>query len=380
MGWRVNSVEEERLKFIQEVLNSNTILSFKEVCDKYNISTKTGYKWFNRFLSEGLAGLKDQSKARLFQDKIEEDIERYIIAIRKEYPTWGPKKIKALMVYNKIEAPSESSIGNILKKHQLSKPRKFRRHVAKTAPLTDCYDSNDVWMYDFKGWFKTGDGKKCEPLTITDGHSRYLIECEHMKRKREEDVWKVMERTFLEYGLPKRIRSDNGPPFATTSVGRLSRLAIKLIKVGITPEWIEPGCPEQNGRHERFHLTLKQETASPPALSLTLQVEKFKQFKEYYNYKRPHEALDFQMPGSVYQVSSRKWNGKFVSPEYSEEYDVRKVESSGHISWKGHVFFISELLQQEYVGIKQASYDLMEIYYGTILLGKIDLDKGWKRV
>ena len=234
-------------------------------------------------------------------------------------------------------------------------------------------------MYDFKGWFNTGDGSKCEPLTITDGFSRYLLACEHMKRKREQDVWAVLESSFLEFGLPNKLRSDNGPSFASLAVGRLSGLAIKLIKIGVKPEWIEPGCPQQNGRHERFHLTLKMETAMPPAMTVSLQQEKFNQFKKYYNCKRPHEAIDQKTPISVYRSSQRVWDGKFRSPEYSDEYEVRKVVGNGRINWKGTDFFLSEMLAREYVGIKEIDVGLMGVYYGPILLGRIDLNKGFKR-
>jgi hypothetical protein len=176
------------------------------------------------------------------------------------------------------------------------------------------------------------------------------------------------------------MRSDNGPPFASLSVGRLSSLSIKLIKIGIKPEWIAPGCPQQNGSHERFHLTLKNETASPPAMSVNLQQEKFRQFKTYFNHTRPHEALGQKTPASVYVPSTRVWDGKFRSPEYPVDYELRKVGRSGNINWRGHPFFISEMLEGEYVGIKEIEMGIMGVYYGPILLGKIDLNKGFKRV
>lgn len=373
---------EERKKFVLEALRQDKNLTFVDLCTNYNISTKTGYKWINRFIQHGEDGLKDLSRTPLsLPTKISEEIEGLVISIRMQYPTWGPKKIRAELnnEYKNIIIPSEGSIGNILQKHGLSKSRIYRRHVAKTAPLSKCEAPNHTWMYDFKGWFLTGNGQKCEPLTITDGFSRYLFACEHMKKKRSSDVWEILERLFLEYGLPNKIRSDNGPPFASLGVGRLSSLAIKLIKVGIMPEWIEPGCPEQNGRHERFHLTLKQETANPPAMTLGLQIEKFIQFKKYYNFKRPHEALSQKTPGSIYIPSDRVWDGKFRSPEYTEEFQVRKIRSSGEFSWKGSLFFISESLGGEYVGIKEIDVGLMGVYYGPILLGEVDFTKGFKR-
>lgn len=381
MSWREFSMLEERKKFVLEALRQDKNLTFVDLCANYNISSKTGYKWINRFIQHGEEGLKDLPRKPLSSPKkISEETERLITSIRTQYPTWGPKKIRVeLETYEGIIAPSEAAIGNILQKSGLSHARIYRRHVAKTDPLSSCEAPNHTWMYDFKGWFLTGDGKKCEPLTITDGFSRYLFECEHMKRKRSNDVWEILKRLFLEYGLPDKIRSDNGPPFASLGVGRLSPLAIKLIKVGVIPEWIEPGCPQQNGRHERFHLTLKQETANPPSKTLSLQEEKFIQFKKYYNFKRPHEALNQKTPGSIYESSKRVWDGKFKSPEYPEEFEVRKIRSSGEFSWKGSLFFISETLGGEYVGIKEIDVGLMGIYYGPIILGEVDFTKGFKR-
>jgi putative transposase len=382
MPWRQFSMLEERKRFVLEALRQDKNLTFVDLCANYNISAKTGYKWINRFIQHGEEGLKDLSRTPLSSPtKTSEEIEQLITSIRIQYPTWGPKKIRAELKNEckDIIIPCEATIGNILQKHGLSKTRIYRKHMAKTAPLSKCEAPNHTWMYDFKGWFFTGNGEKCEPLTITDGFSRYLLQCEHMKRKRSNDVWQIIERLFLEYGLPDRIRSDNGPPFASLGVGRLSPLAIKLIKVGVMPEWIEPGCPEQNGRHERFHLTLKQETANPPAITLSLQQAKFIQFRKYYNFKRPHEALGQKTPGSVYKPSNRIWDGRFRSPEYTEEFDVRKIRSSGEFSWKGSLFFISETLGGEYVGIKEIDVGLMGIYYGPILLGEVDFTKGFKR-
>lgn len=382
MPWRNLTMEQERLLFIEEVLKPRSIQTFEEVCKKYGISRKTGYKWMERFHKNGESGLKDLSRAPLnHSNKISIEATKEVIRIRQNYPTWGPKKIRAVMLKGclDLEIPSESSIGNILKFHDLSKPRHYRRHVAKTSPLSECGEPNDIWMYDFKGYFKTGDGQICEPLTITDGFSRYLIKCVHLKRKRTNDVWDILEEAFYQYGLPTKIRSDNGPPFATVGIGRLSPLAIKIIKAGVIPEWIEPGCPEQNGRHERFHLTLKNEVALPPAETLTLQLVKMKQFETYYNERRPHEALGQVPPSAVYKSSSRKWNGKLRSPEYSTDYDPRKVGKCGNINWKGRTYFLSESLRGEYVGIKEIDIGLMGLYYGSILLGKIDFKKGFKR-
>jgi putative transposase len=383
MPWRILSMMEERLKFVLEALDPKQKTTFINLCNNYNISPKTGYKWVNRFLNEGKKGLEDLPRTPLTSPtKISSEVEQCVISIKKHYSTWGPKKIQAEIqkYFSHLKIPSKGSIGNILSNNGLLSCRFYRRHVAMTNPLSECIHPNDIWMYDFKGWFLTADGTKCEPLTITDGFSRYLIECKHMARKRACDVWDILEMLFYEFGLPLKMRSDNGPPFASLSVGRLSALSIKLIKVGITPEWIEPGCPQQNGRHERFHLTLKNETAMPPALTLSLQQEKFDQFKNYYNNLRYHEALEQKTPSSVYKPSTRIWDGKFKKPEYSNEYEVRKIGTAGNINWKGSAFFISEMLKGEYVGIKEIQVGLMGVFYGPIMLGKVDLNKGFKKV
>lgn len=383
MPWENKTMLDQRRQFVLEAINNDTTkLSFVDLCEIYQISSKTGYKWLNRFIERGEEGLVDLPRTPISKPtKISLETEQCVIDIRKQYPKWGPKKIRAEIrnEYQHLSEPSEASIGNILKKHSLSKSRIYRRHVAETAPLAKCLAPNNTWMYDFKGWFYTGDGSKCEPLTVTDGFSRYLLECKHMQKKTGNDVWKILEYLFLEFGLPDKMRSDNGPPFASLAVGRLSAIAIKLIKLGITPEWIEPGCPQQNGRHERFHLTLKIETAMPPAKTLALQQEKFNQFKQYYNNKRYHEAIEQKVPASIYKPSTKQWDGKFRKPEYSAEYETRKVRSSGEVSWKGTDFFISEMLEGEYIGIKEINVGFMGVYYGPILLGKIDFKKGFRR-
>ncbi len=382
MPWRIKTMKEERLKFVLEVLESHH-KTFMDICYEYNISTKTGYKWYKRYLEKGEKGLEEVARTpKTSPTKISPEVTECIISIKHEFGKWGAKKIRAEIQENfpHLSVPSEGSIFNILKQNDLIKSRVYRRHVAMTAPLKECMAPNDVWMYDFKGWFNTADGAKCEPLTITDGFSRFLLECKHMTRKRSSDVWDVLETLFFEYGLPLKMRSDNGPPFASLSVGRLSPLAIKLIKAGVIPEWIEPDCPQQNGRHERFHLTLKNETAQPPALTLNLQQKKFDQFKNYYNNRRYHEALNQKPPATVYKTSSRTWRGKLKSPEYSNDYEPRKVGASGSITWKGKAFFITESLRGEYVGLKEVEVGMMDIYYGPIILGRIDLGKCFKRL
>lgn len=380
MVWKEVSMDQQKIEFIEEVLKKD--IPFYDICRKFGISCKTGYKWYNRFLDKGLEGLKDLSRApHSHPNQIDSATVDIIISIKKQFPYWGPRKIHARLKchYPELEIPSKSSVDNILKNNHLTIQRINRRRVASTAPLGHCSDVNDIWSYDFKGWFLTADGKKCEPLTITDAHSRYLLKCSLIKNKTAKSVWNIFEDAFREYGLPLRVRSDNGPPFATTGVGRLSQLSILFIKAGVIPEWITPGKPQENGRHERFHLTLKKETASPPAQTLAAQERLFKDFKDYYNNHRPHEALGLQTPADVYKLSFRKWDGVLRSPEYDEGYEKRKVMKCGSIGWLGKNYFISETLYGEYVGILPIGEGLYHIEYGSILLGIIDLRKGFKK-
>jgi len=375
MGWETNSVENQRLRLVLEYLQKKETMT--NLCLYYNVSRKTGYKWVERYKAFGVDGLADESRAPhaphiLFeQQQINQAID-----LKLKYRTWGPKKIrsKLLEMYPEWEWPSQTRLYEIFKENHLVNKRRFRSRVHATAPLEGVFQPNDTWAVDFKGWFLTGDGQKCEPLTLTDCASRYLLRCVHLDKHPVELVWPVFDKAFKQYGLPLRVRSDNGPPFGSVGIGRLTRLSINLIKAGVTPEWIDPGHPEQNGRHERMHLTLKQDTASPPKETLKLQIQEFDRFDQEYNFERPHEALNMKTPASCYQRSSRRWSGILKSPEYfTDEIVPRKVSSRGCISILDINYRLSEILTGEYVGIKEnegGGNRVHEIYYGPVYLGK----------
>lgn len=371
MPWREIKVLDERQQFIAEYLKE--IVSFTDLCHQYGISRKTGYKWVNRFKSLGLAGLLDLSKEPRKQDRrITQDIIDLIIMIKSERPKWGPKKIHPYLIkhYELVKYPCETSVENILKRNGLVKPRKLRRRLAKrTNPLTTCFQPNDIWCTDFKGWSLTSDHKRCGPYTLMDSNSRFLLSCVQLKADNLDHVWAVLEKNFYQYGLPLKLKSDNGPPFATSAPGRLSGLSIKLIKAGVIPEWTEPGHPEQNGRQERMHLTLQSEIISDN-LTLSEQVQKFEEFIEYYNFVRPHEALNQKCPGEIYVNSEREWHGKLRSPEYSKEFRVGKVKSCGKMSFGGKEIYISRVFEGEPLGIKEEAKGLV-VYYGPLELGVI---------
>lgn len=380
MAWGVNKVEDQRLQAMMAY--SSGLFSMTEVCRKYNISRKTAYKWFKRYSELGEEGLKDLSRAPLEPNRIysQDQIER-AINLKLLHKTWGPKKVLSSLMaeYPEENWPSPTHLYEVFKECHLVTPRRIRGRVPATAPLGHVTSCNDTWGVDLKGWFLTGDGHKCEPLTIMDSHSRFLIECVHLDRHTAQDIWPVFEKAFLKHGLPLKIRSDNGPPFATIGAGRLSRLSVNLIKAGVTPEWIRPGHPEENGRQERMHLTLKQEVATPPQSTLSRQVQALSQFQYHYNFKRHHEALGMKTPGSCYENSYRNWNGILKPPEYdTKDMLVRKAGDNGCI-WLHHIpHYIGEALAGEYIGLKLVEEDVFDLYYGPIYLGKLN-KKGFEK-
>ena len=374
MAWGEIKVEEQRKEFIDACLDGE--LSMAELCRQYDISRKCGYKWLERYKNGGAESLKDQSRAPLKQAlEIDPQIARDVLEVRFRHSTWGPKKVLGWLETNRPDRvwPSRSTIGNLFDRNGLTVCRKRRKRVpARTAPLAHCQEENDVWCIDFKGWFLTGDGEKCEPFTLTDGATRFLIRCLKLRSNDTEHVWAVLSSAFRECGLPFFLRSDNGPPFASCGVGRLSTLSVRLIKAGVTPEWIDPGKPQQNGRHERMHQTLKNETANPPEATLKKQEMRFKEFTKYYNFIRPHEAIDQKTPGSIYVPCSRSWNGTLKSPEYPSEYAVRYVRQNGEIKWKGEKIYLGIVLCGEPVGLEEQDNGVWRVSYGPIILGCID--------
>lgn len=374
MAWENFKVEEQRFQVIEAYINGEA--SMTAICEAYGICTKTAYKWHKRYLTLGLEGLKDLSKAphEPYCRFSEEQIQR-AIDLKRRRLTWGPKKIlaKLLEIYPNEEWPSPTRLYEIFKELHLVTKRRIKRRIPATAPLSHITKCNDTWAVDLKGWFLTGDGYKCEPLTITDCDSRFLISCIHLDKHSVEYVWPVFDQAFREYGLPNRVRSDNGPPFGSLGIGRLTGLSVNLIKAGVIPEWIAPGHPEQNGRHERFHLTLQQEIATPPKDTLALQIQTLESFRNDYNFERPHEALNMKKPGDCYIASNKTWNGVLKPPEYDRSvFDVRKVEKGGQIKWKGNHIYISETLREEYIGLKPSDEDHFDIFYGPVFLGKIN--------
>jgi len=372
MAWKEVNVYDQRKLFITKFLEKNFGLA--DLCRQFEISRPTAYKWIERYKEEGFDGLIDRSSAP--QNQIGEtapQLIKEILKVKFNFPKWGPKKILAFLQMHQplIIWPSVTTIGNILQRNGLVILRKYRkRFPAKTDPLSHANQSNDVWSIDFKGWFLTKDNAKCGPLTIMDNFSRFLLRCIRLEIDDTDHVWAILDTVFREYGLPNYLRSDNGPPFATGGAGRLSRLSVKLIKAGVIPEWIEPGNPQENGRHERMHGTLQMEGVFPQLTAKKQQI-KFMKFEEYYNWIRPHEALSQKTPGSIYITSKRIWNGKLKSPEYPDEYKKVRVHSCGKMFWKGQQVYIGRTLSEENVGLKEDLEGGFTVYFGPIILGTL---------
>jgi putative transposase len=373
MAWGEIKVEEKRLLFVEDC--QKNAFSMAELCRKYEISRKNGYKWLNRYINEGEDGLKNRSKAPFKQARATDPgVVRAILELKFKWPKWGPKKIRATLARNdpSILWPSNTTIGNLFSRHGLTVSRKLRRRLAiRTNPLVHCAQANDVWCMDYKGWWTTKDGQKCEPFTLIDACTRYLIRCNKLLANDTENTWAILQAAFHEYGLPVYLRSDNGPPFATTGAGRLSPLSVRIIKAGVIPEWIEPANPQQNGRLERMHLTLKQDSARPEELELIEQMAKLCEFQEYYNNIRPHEGIGQQRPCDIYQPSGRLYTGHLKSPEYSSDHKVGRVKSCGKMSLRGREVYIGRTLSGEPIGLKESEKGL-EAYFGPIFLGLIN--------
>lgn len=364
---------DERALFVTDALRREANIA--ELCRHYGISRKTGYKWLGRYEEEGRPGLADRSHAaHNLPHRVSASLREQILQVRIAHPTWGPRKVRAWLLDHRGSQPwpAASTIGDLFDAEGLTVARKKRRRVPSSSPLSHCQSANDVWSVDFKGWFRSGDGERIDPLTMSDACTRYLLRCQALERPDGDSVWPVFDAAFREYGLPLRMRSDNGAPFATSALGGLSRLSVKLIKAGVTPERIKPGKPQENGRHERMHLTLKRETASPPAATRRSQQRAFDRFRRIYNEERPHEALNQTPPARHYAPSARRYTGRLREPEYSGDLIVRRVRSNGQIKWQGGFLFLSETLIGEPVGCEEREDGSWRLHYGPIALATID--------
>ncbi len=365
---------DERKRFIRLLIEREH--STAELARRFGISRKTAYKWRERFLEGGIAALQDRSSARLTQrTKTPLEIEREIVDLRRKRPTAGARQLKARLeaIAPAVRWPAASTIGLLLRRHGLVHPRRRRdRCPPYTEPLRHADAPNAVWTGDFKGWFRTGNGSRCEPFTVVDGFSRYILAIRHVPRVSGVVVWPVLEAVFREYGLPRAFRTDNGPPFAGCKRGGLTRFAVRLVRLGIALERIEPGHPEQNGRHERMHRTLKADTAVPPQHSLREQQALFDRFRDDYNEARPHTALGMRPPAAVFSPSPRRYPAKLPDLEYPSHYELRRVRRKGEIVLRGTMVYVNDALAGEVVGLVRSTNDLSHCYFGPVYLGAFD--------
>jgi transposase InsO family protein len=377
MPWKEIGIVEKQKQFVEQWLAQDWTMT--ELCARYGVSRQAGYNVLARFQKAGWEGLEPGSRAPLrHPNQTASELERRIVKLRREHMRWGPRKLKEVLETREPQRPwpAASTMGELLRREGLAIARKKRRRVEPyTAPFANASEPNRVWCADFKGWNRTQDGERIDPLTMSDACSRYLLRCQAVEKTDTVRVQSIFEVAFREYGMPLAIRTDNGAPFASRALRGLSRLSLWLIKLGIVPERIQPGHPEQNGRHERMHRTLKQETMDPMAANRRAQQRRFDQFRCEYNQQRPHEALGMRTPDSCYCASPRPFPAQVPEPEYPAHMQVRKVHDRGQIAWGGnrHVFF-SEVLIGERVGLEPCDDDegWYTIYFAHIPLARFD--------
>ena len=378
MPWKEQSIVDHRYQFVLDLLQG---VSMSEACRMHGIDRKTGYKWKARFVESGRSGLVDRPRiAHHRRHALDPAVAELVVQLRRERPTWGPKKLLSYLQrrHPHVKLPARSTVAELLSRRGLTEPRRKRQRVAAyESALGGYFGPNAVWCADFKGPMRLRRGSSA-PLTISDGTSRYCLCCEHLPVQRTAEVKRAFARAFRHYGLPDAIRTDNGPPFASVGLAGLGNLSVWWIKLGIVPERIEPGCPTQNGRHERLHRTLQQELAGLLAKTSRPQ-PLYAPFRRDHNYERPHEALNLQTPAEVYRPSTRHYPVRLNDPSYPKGYVMERLGDRGQLFWRGKTFYLSKVLQGELVGIDIENSDSPQLYFGPIPLGHIANHRFWPR-
>jgi transposase InsO family protein len=367
-------VVEERVRFVLAYLEGQ--YSLAELCRAYSVSRKTAYKFLTRYVAGGIEALRDRSRApRHHPNAVAPGVVELVVDTRRHHPSWGPRKLLPYLArqYPGLQLPAPSTVSALLRVRGLAARRRVRpQGLPRSAPFGTVAGPNDLWTADFKGWFRAGNGERCDALTIADTASRFAFACELLERVTVDAARPVFERAFREYGLPHAVRTDNGTPFASRGLGGLTRLSAWWIRLGVRPERITPGKPQQNGRHERFHRTLRDTALRPPAPTRRAQQRVCDAFLHEYNYERPHAALANATPAELYDRSPRPYPSRLPLIQYPSDYTVRRVQCRGHIRWHGDGIFVSETLIGEAIGLCPMRDDGWTIYFGPLALAYFD--------
>jgi transposase InsO family protein len=374
MPWKETCVMDQKIQMISNWVSGE--YSISELSRIHAISRKTLYKWIERYQADRDSGLQERSSRPVTMPRATPaELVAEILTLKNRHEHWGSRKLLAWLTSHQPERcwPAASTTNEILKRHGLVKSRRKRHHTPPySEPFLKCNQPNEVWCADFKGQFRLGSGSLCYPLTITDSYSRYLLGCWGLAHPAYLPTRSFFELAFREYGLPSAIRTDNGVPFASVGLGGLSSLGVWFVKLGIRPERIEKGHPEQNGRHERMHRTLKGEAISPPRKNMAEQQRAFERFQRVYNNDRPHEALGQKAPMTIYRRSAREYPPRLSEIEYPQSYSLRQVKENGCFKWQNEELYISGTLAGELIGFKPIDNGIWKIYFSFYPLGTLE--------
>lgn len=380
MSWKeVSEVLDKRMEFVALVRDGRYTMT--ELCEKFGVARSNGYKWMNRFLEGGLAGLSDRRRGpRDSSHRTSQDMEELILAERDQHPTWGPRKLLVVLARDMPDVegwPAASTVYDILKRNgRIQSLRRRRKHEHPGRPFVEMKLPNSVWAADYKGQFRLGNGRLCYPLTVTDGYTRFLFAAEGLPSTELEGARVVFLRLFKSFGLPEAILTDNGSPFCSSGLAGLTRLSVWWLRLGIRRLRTQPAHPEQNGRHERMHRTLKAEATQPPRQTMRAQQAAFDAFRTEYNEVRPHEALGNATPGSLYESSPRPYPRRLPTVEYGSNFITRLVSSSGSIRLDSAQIHVSSALAGEYVGLEACGDGIWSVYFSTEDIGRLDVRTG----
>jgi putative transposase len=375
MPWLETCSVEQRIKFIEDAQSDRFTMA--ELCARYGVSRRVGYKWIERFESEGRRGLRDRSRApHHCPHRIDDELAELLCALRRQHPLWGARKLLRILRTRHPRVtgwPAPSTAADVLARRGLVQRRRRRHpHVHPGVVPATTTEPNDLWTADFKGQFRTGNGIYVYPLTIADQHTRFLLTCHGLLSTQTVTARPIFERTFREYGLPRAIRTDNGVPFATQALHGLSYLNVWWMRLGIQHQRILPGRPDQNGAHERMHRTLKRHVTRPVRRNVTGQQDAFDEFRSEYNTVRPHEWLNQDTPSSRYRSSPRPFPKKLPPPEYPEHFIVKKITTGGTFRFQRKLLYLANAMVDQHIGLEEIDNGIWNIFFNTVLLATLD--------